>query len=379
MRVVLVSQYPKERDRPKGGVAAVTVVLARAMARHGGMEVHVVTVDREQPSLAIDKDEGVTVHHLPGSRWPQIADIHWGPGRKRLVQYLLELKPDLVHTHETYGLALGGRLPFPHVFTVHGFDHANVVAEASEMAWLRSRLWRLAEHHGLGRHQHIIAISPYVRHMVEPQTRARIYDIDNPVDERFFNIPRQEGTGRILSVGWINERKNTLGLVQAFARAVRSGMAATLAIAGEPTRSAYSQTVVDCVEREGLRGRVHFLGRISHEQLRDELGRASLFVLASRQENAPMAIAEAMAASVPVVSSNCCGMPYMVDDGVSGYLVDPEDTAALSDRMTRILTDDSLQAKMGEQARRTALNRFHPDVVARKTMDVYQALIRAGG
>jgi glycosyltransferase involved in cell wall biosynthesis len=72
-------------------------------------------------------------------------------------------------------------------------------------------------------------------------------------------------------------------------------------------------------------------------------------------------------------------MPYMVDDGVSGYLVGPEDTAALSDRMTRILADDSLRAKMGEQARRTALSRFHPDVVARKTIDVYQALVRAGG
>ena len=49
--------------------------------------------------------------------------------------------------------------------------------------------------------------------MIEPLTKAKIYDIDNPVDEKFFNIKRRPEVGRILCVGWINERKNTLGSV----------------------------------------------------------------------------------------------------------------------------------------------------------------------
>ena len=70
---------------------------------------------------------------------PQLRAIE-----KRLVRYLKELKPDVLHTHETHGLGLGG-LAIPHVFTVHGFDDQNLVADSAGLARLRSPLWRLVQ------------------------------------------------------------------------------------------------------------------------------------------------------------------------------------------------------------------------------------------
>ena len=215
MRIAIFSRYPSDSRCPKGGVESVTVVLVKALAQLDDLDVHIITLEQERTKIAVEQDGAVTVHRLPGSHWPQILDILAGPGKKQLVSYITDLKTDILHTHETYGLALGG-FPIPHVFTVHGFDHANLVANSAKFGWIRSRLWKRVERRGLAKQRHIISITPYVRAMIEPQTHACIYDIDNPVDERFFKIMPRPEPGRNRCIGLINERKNKLGPVKAF-------------------------------------------------------------------------------------------------------------------------------------------------------------------
>jgi glycosyltransferase involved in cell wall biosynthesis len=93
-----------------------------------------------------------------------------------------------------------------------------------------------------------------------------------------------------------------------------------------------------------------------------------------------MGIAEAMAAGVPVVASDRCGMPYMVREGETGFLVNPLDAGEVADRLALLLADDARRRGMGDAARAEARRRFHPDVVARRTRDVYwrAALAPAG-
>ena len=371
MRVAVFTRYPQQADKPRGGVEAVAVVLIRALSRLDDLEVHVVTLESGRSTIEVTQDGQATIHRLPGSRWPQIVDILVGPGKKQLVRYLKELKPDVLHTHETHGLGLGN-LPIPHVFTVHGFDDQNLIADSAGLARLRSPLWRLVQRYGLARQKSIISIAPYVRRMIEPLTCAEIYDIDNPVDERFFNITRSEEAGRILCVGWINERKNTLGSVQALARVVKKGVQATLAIAGTPKEQAYYQRVLTCIRENGLETRVELLGHIGHDRLAEELARSSVLLLPSRQENSPMAIAEAMAVGLPVIASNRCGMPYMVSEGQSGFLIEPDDHAQIADRLMQVLGNPGLRRQMGEEGRRIAMARFYPDAVARQTQAVYE-------
>lgn len=85
-----------------------------------------------------------------------------------------------------------------------------------------------------------------------------------------------------------------------------------------------------------------------------------------------MGVAEAMAAGVPVITSNRCGMPYMVRDGESGFLVDPLDTHDIANRIHLILADHTLRYRMGCAGRRIAEDRFHPDRVAARTREVYR-------
>ena len=278
-----------------------------------------------------------------------------------------------MHIHETYGLALGD-FWLPHVFTIHGFDHANLIADSAKHAGIRSLLWKYAERKGIASQKHIISITPYVREMIDPLTKAEIYDIDNPVDDRFFGIERKPEHGRILCVGWINERKNTLGSVQSFAKIAKSFPNAKLVIAGHANEEEYLNRIKDCIKQSNIENQVEILGHINHVQLEQELTKASVLLLPSRQENAPMAISEAMAAGIPVISSNLCGMPYMIEEGRSGFLIDPESNTEISERLERLLSSEQLCQQMGQKGKEIALKRFHPDVVAQKTRDVYEKI-----
>ena len=373
MKVVLFSRYPVDSSRPKGGIESVTVVLVKALAQLGDMEVHLVTLERDRLENTIEQDGAVTVHRLAGSRWPQIMDIITGPGKKRLISYIKDLQPDILHTHETYGLCLGN-ISIPHVFTVHGFDHANLIADSAKFGLVRSRLWKQVERRGFVAQKHIISITPYVRQMIEPLTKATIYDIDNPVDERFFKIERKPESGRILCVGWINERKNTLGAVEAFANITGRYPQAKLIIAGQAREQDYFNQVKQRIKQHQISEKVELLGHINHLQLADELARADVFLLPSRQENSPMAIAEAMAAGIPVIASNRCGMPYMVAEGQSGFLVEPESTEQIADCLTRLVGSPQLCQQMSQGGRKAAMERFHPHAVAQKTRAVYERI-----
>jgi glycosyltransferase involved in cell wall biosynthesis len=378
MKIVLFSRYPRSFDLPKGGVESVTVILARALARMADLDVHLITLEKGLAEEMSETDDKVTIHRLAASTWPQILDIHAGPGRKRLLAKIRQLNPDIVHSHETFGLTMGD-LEIPHVFTLHGFDHANIPAEGRSFAQSRSILWKYIENRGLRRQKTIISISPYVRGMIKQYApQAAIHDIDNPVDDRYFTVPSEKqsnGDKRVLILGWINERKNTLGAIRAIAHAIRSGANGTLVVAGEAKLPSYKELLLREIRDLGIENNVEFLGHINREQLENELRRSTILLLPSLQENAPMAISEAMAASIPVVTSNRCGMPYMVAEGKSGFLVDPTDIVQIGERLKEILLSPELCQQMGAQGRAIALERFHSDAVAAKTRAVYESAI----
>ena len=100
--------------------------------------------------------------------------------------------------------------------------------------------------------------------------------------------------------------------------------------------------------------------------------------LVSLEENSPMGIEEAMAAGVPVVTSNRCGMPYMVRHGESGFLVDPHSPKDSASHLEKLLGDVELRKRMGEAAKSRALEGFHPERVATRTMAVYKRAIGDG-
>ncbi len=370
MHVVIVTQFPGDPGSPRGGVEAVSVNLVEHLATQAGVKVSVVTQDRAVSSVEVSPWKGAEIHRLPRGSASELVNAVTS-GKRQVGEYVAALKPDVVHAHDTYGMMVTS-LDVPRVFTIHGFIFGDTLVSGERLAKVRSIIWKHFETKGWSKQPHIISISPYVRERLAGVASGVIHDIDNPISDRFFGIRREVTAPVIFCSGVICARKNQIALVEAVARLAERGREVSLRLAGGVSEAAYGDSLRKIAADRGIAASVAMLGQISVDQVMAELASCSIFALVSLEENSPMGIEEAMAAGVPVVTSNRCGMPYMVRDGATGYLVDPFDADDIADRLGEILGDPELQQRMGTKAREIALDRFHPDNVSRRTLEVYR-------
>ena len=368
IRVAIVTDFPHDPDDPFGGVQSVSVHLVQGLSNLKGLDLHVVTEDAKCSTPKESVWGKVRIHRLPRQGRATLTNAI-GPGRRQMIRYLNKLAPDVVHAHDTYGLMVKG-LPIPRVFTIHGQIYKDTWVSGGRFPRLRSWLWKRIELTGWADQPHVISISPYVREQLAGVVTGTIHDIDNPIGENCFNLGRHEEPGRIFCAAAICPRKNTLMLVRSFAKLLNSGVNTELRLSGDGDKD-YLDHVSHFIREHGLEINVKLLGRVSYEVIQDEMSRSAVFTLVSLEENSPMGIEEAMAAGLPVVTSNRCEMPYMVRDGESGFLVDPNNPDDIARRLGQLLKNDELRRSMGAKGREIALDRFHPAKVASRTLEVY--------
>jgi glycosyltransferase involved in cell wall biosynthesis len=285
-------------------------------------------------------------------------------------EFLKRLAPNVIHSHDVYGIMVQG-MAVPRVFTVHGFIHGDALLQ-KRLPRLRSWLWKRVETAGWADQPHIVSISPYVRERLTGIAQGVIHDIDNPISDRFFGVERAEQPQRVFSAAHISRRKNPVSLIRAFGRLSQMGVKAELRLAGAPSNDGYLAEVKAAISEMHLESSVRLLGKLDYQAVLDELKLATVFALVSLEENSPMGIEEAMAVGVPVVTSNRCGMPYMVRDGETGFLVNPNDPDDIASRLRDVLTaSPSRRKEMSDKSRQVALDRFHPRRIAERTREVY--------
>ena len=91
-----------------------------------------------------------------------------------------------------------------------------------------------------------------------------------------------------------------------------------------------------------------------------------------------MTVLEAAAAGVPVVAANVGGVPDLVADGRTGLLCDPLEAASMSGAVEKFLTQPELARTLAVEASRQARERFHPAVIARRHLEIYQEVLEGG-
>jgi glycosyltransferase involved in cell wall biosynthesis len=123
-----------------------------------------------------------------------------------------------------------------------------------------------------------------------------------------------------------------------------------------------------------LVGRVTFLGYLPREEMIEHLRQADLFVQPSiASEMFGMAVAEAMAAGLPVVATRVCGLPEVVADGETGLLISPDDPKALADAIIHLLKDSNLSERMGQAGRARVERLFSWDKTVAALERVYRS------
>ena len=171
----------------------------------------------------------------------------------------------------------------------------------------------------------------------------------------------------VLFLGRLDADAGVMELIDAVAAARAAVPDLRLVCAGEGDRRA----VLRHAERHGIADAVKFTGWVGPSGKRVLLDSAAVLALPSYAAGLPMGLLEAMAAGVPVVASAVGGIPEVVADGVSGYLVAPGDKASLERSLRRLLVDRSLGQRLGAAARETARLRFSPERALPQLEEVY--------
>ena len=114
---------------------------------------------------------------------------------------------------------------------------------------------------------------------------------------------------------------------------------------------------------------------ISEQRTAEYFRRASVVVLPYIEASQSGVIPLAYSAGKPVVATRVGGLPEMVEHGHTGYLVAPRDTAELAESVTRLLLDAALRRQMGANGKRKIEAECSPDVIAKKTMEVYRRAV----
>lgn len=171
--------------------------------------------------------------------------------------------------------------------------------------------------------------------------------------------PRDEGIapGYLLFVGRLRIRKG----VEVLLEALRAAPGARLLIAGDGEhRAALERKAAEL----GLGPAAVFLGRCDASRVRGLLSGAAALVVPSTYEGMPLVVLEAMEAGLPVVASRVSGIPEVVEDGTTGWLVPPEDPDALAAALAEALEHPEEARRRGREGRRRVDERFRPAVAA---------------
>jgi glycosyltransferase involved in cell wall biosynthesis len=177
-------------------------------------------------------------------------------------------------------------------------------------------------------------------------------DIPDTVFERTPRDPRQT---RLLSVGRLDPEKGIIYLIQAVDKLVANGNAdIILDIVGTGTEENGLRWQVS---KRGLAQNVHFAGYVSHgRQLLNLYRESDVYIQPSLTEGWPQTLFEAMACGVPVVATRVGGIPYLIEDGENGLLIDPASPREISDAVKRLVSDAELKDRIVRNGFVTARN-----------------------
>ena len=362
-------------------------VVYLAHAFHvGGAEEMVLNLVQRLPSRF---DPHVCCINAPGPIGEEIrrtgtsfAVLGLNPGIRRpfhvngIRGYLRKTKPDIVHTF-LLTASLYGRLAAI-------LEHVPIVIGTEVNIYERKRAHHaLAERWLMRGTDRVVVSAESVRDFYIGQVHADPAKVDviyNAVDfAQARPVAGRERTRAALGIAVdarvacviarLTEQKGHRFLFEALATNTALADVHLLVVGDGAMRGALEQDV----RERGLTARVHFLG--ARRDLGDLLSAADLFVLPSLWEGLPLSLVLAMGAGVPVVSTAIAGIPEVVDNGRTGWLVAPGNASALGDAMAHVLADPQASGRMAADARAQVLPRFNVDGYVSAVVALYDRLL----
>lgn len=346
----MTTMFKTLNNKPRG--RARVLLMGPSLQQNGGMaEVQKLICEYLSQDLKVEHicthDEGSIVHRL----------IVFGKAVGIFLKKLLTRETDLIHIHmsergsvlRTLFLVLCTFIfRYPVLIHTHGAEFAPFFTKLPK--WMQNLISYIFR-----RCSGFIVLSQSWNEFYRYQMKLRddrIFTLPNSVELPAY-VPKRDRTQvtKLVFCGRVGERKGAFDLIQALSLLPDPLKDATeLVLAGDGDLE-QAQRLISAL---GLSNTVQLQGWVDPVQRDQLLEDADIFILPSYNEGLPLAILEAMAWELPIISTPVGGIPEVVIHGQNGLLVEPGNVEELSQSIQSLIQDDKLRQSMGKHAREIA-------------------------
>lgn len=358
----------------------------------GGMERHGLILSQEQIKLGHEVDIFIgyggndandirkfALYRMPLQFLPLYSKIRriwfnfWAA--RQMKKHHKKNPYDLIHLHGDFaeahfGRKLSQKLEIPAILTIH--------------AGLNKRLLKPKNAEYFKNIAKIICVSSEIvddlKSIGIPENKLAVIssgihlsEFKNVDENKITDLRNQYSKPIIISIGVLRVNKGFKYLIESFKTVKEKFNAANLLIIGDGSLKNELEAQAKNI------GDIHFLGRQNHDKIVEFLKAADVFVLASinitgDREGTPTSIMEAMAAGLPIVATKVGGVPYLIKEGINGFLVNPGNPGELAGSAIKLINNPELAKKIGAQNIEDIKQKDWP-IIVQKINEIYKSIL----
>jgi glycosyltransferase involved in cell wall biosynthesis len=377
LKVLMIGALPIELNMVKGGVEAVIMNLFAGFRDIPDIRIiHVAFTKETKKPREVRFADNIVVHFLPFAIPFEMVDYFVND--KALQKIVADEDPHLIHIQEITPHIIRF-LSYPKntiVVTQHGIMKEELKYASGIGQKLKCLFKAGVERYIFPVFDNVIFISRYNQKLYPPKP-VNAVQIYNPVNPIFFTDTPSTTlkTNSMMYVGVLSKRKNIRIIIEGMREMNRHNRRFTLHVAGGFKDAAYEKEIMSLVRESGLTDQIIFHGWLTQQEVREIFKQCPVFILPSLQETLPVSIGEAMAQGKVVVATDVGAINEMFTDKVSGFIFRKNDLTDLVRVLNAIYDNPDLGA-IGERARKEAVEKFHPALIASRTIDFYREVLQ---
>lgn len=371
----ICNEYP---PGPHGGIGTFTQVLGRALVKAGHQVRVIGHYSPSYPGPSYEEDQGVQVWRFRR----RTSHGRWLIGRYRLFQQVAswtnEGSVELVELPDYQSnAAFWPRLPVPVVVRAHG----SYTYSADELGLLPNRFAVFLDRKSLHRADFWCAVSQHIAVRTQyllgttSEADAILY---NPVElGEMLGDQYSQRSKEVVFSGTLTHKKGVISLIRAWRSVYAQQSRARLHLFGKDTiyNNGSMREYLTSILTDEERLSVVFHGHVSRQTLFRMFRTARAAVFPSYSEAYGIAPFEAMAWGCATIFTKRPPGPELIDDGINGLLVDPDEPDEIADAILRLLQDDTLAQRLGEAGRKLVEAKYSVEAVLPQNIRFYKKCI----
>lgn len=375
----LTPEYPHPKTGASGGIGTSIKNLAKGLLA-AGCSVRVLVYGQKEEDVF--EDEGICIQLIKNVK---VKGLSWFFTRKKLERIINQLyrekEIDLVEAPDWTGItSFIQPKKCPIVIRLHGSDTYFCHLDQRPVKWIN----RFHEKRALQKADGLLAVSQFTADTTNALfgLQKQFHIIPNSIDVNSFTKEDSAivSADTILYFGSLIRKKGLLELPFIFNEVIQAHPTARLILVGKDVPNIVSGNpstwgmMQELFSEQALLN-VHYLGSVPYSEIQAYINQCTVCVFPSFAEALPVSWIEAMAMQKAIVASNIGWATDVIDDGVNGFLVHPENHKVYADVILKLLTNEGLRQEIGSAARKKVLDKFSIAEVAEQSLAFYQTIL----